>query len=244
MSNDRKNDPYPSPALRGDADRPTSPFIPRLPLPEPQQGFSAPATPREPFGMLDLEEPPETYGVDEVAVFARDPFTLFLYWEVTADGRAGARAALGGADGALIARILSVATTGAGTETHTIDLPLGWDHGRLYVGAPRPGAHVTAAIGLLAADGRFAPIAHAPRIRVPWSDPGPDGPVEWMEVEPSRSRGREVEPPRIRQRGPAEVVAGASRRGLPGRDARVFGGVPSSADMPTSPWRWREKDRS
>jgi hypothetical protein len=259
MTEDDKNNPFRSPALRADADRPTSPFIPRLPLPEPQPGFSAPTTPREPFGMLDLEEPPETYGIDEVAIFARDPYTLFVYWEVTADGRAGARASLNGSDGALIVRVVSVSTGGDGTSTQTLDVPLGWDHGRLYVGAPRPGAHVTAAVGLLAADGRFAPIAHAHRIRVPWADAGPDGPVEWMEVEPARSRGREIEPPRVRQRGPANVVPGAGRRaGLPRwqdgswehtAGSRVplrasEGGVSSWTDMPTSPWRWRDKDRS
>jgi hypothetical protein len=219
----------------GRGDRPSSPFVQRMPVPEPQSGFSAPPTPREPFGMLDLEEPPEIYGIDEVTVLARDPFTLFLYWEVTADGRAGARAALGGADGALIVRVVSVSDDGAGPETHTVDVQLGWDHGRRYLGAPRPGAHVTCAVGLLHADGRFAPIAHAPRIRVPWADPGPEGPVEWMEVEPSRSRGRELERPVIKQRG-----AGRPAGRVPLRD----GGLASSSDMPTSPWRWQQKERS
>jgi len=243
-----------SPALRAEADRPTSPFIRRPALPEPQPGFAAPATPREPFGMLDLEEPPETYGIDEVAVLARDPFTLFVYWEVTGDGRAAARAALGGRDGALLLRVFSVSTTADGqSETRTVDVGLDWDHGRRYLAAPRPGAHVTAAVGLLGADGHFAPICHAPRIKVPWADPGPDGPVEWMDVEPSRSRGRELERPQIRQRGPAHALAGAGRAGLPRWQGGAWehvagsrvplreGAVPNWEEMPSSPWRWREK---
>ena len=244
-----------SPALRAEADRPTSPFIRRPPLPAPQPGFAAPATPKEPFGMLDLEEPPETYGVDEVTILARDPHTLFVYWEVTGDGRAAARAALRG-DGALLLRVFSVSTSPEGqSETQTIDVRLDWDHGRRYLAAPRPGAHVTAAVGLVAADGRFAPICHAPRIKVPWADPGPDGPVEWMDVEPSRSRGGELERPRIRQRGPASALAGAGRAGLPrwhggswqhvagSRVPLREGAVPSWEEMPSSPWRWREKER-
>jgi hypothetical protein len=211
--------------------------------------------------MLDLEEPPEIYGVDEVALLARDPFTIFVYWEVTAGGREAARLALqsaGSSGGALILRVVSVwVRHEGGSETQSFDVPLGWDHGRRYLGAPRPGAHMTAAVGLLSADGRFAPIAHAPRIKVPWADPGPEGPVEWMEVEPARSRGREIEPPRIRQRGPAHLLAGAARRGgLPRWRAGAWEHLGASrvplvellvsdwSEMPSSPWRWRDREPS
>src|SRR5262249_42778952 len=156
----------------------------------------APPPPQEPFGMLDLEEPPETYGIDEVAVLARDPGTLFVYWEVTERGRAAAGATLG-APGQLVLRVYAVsARTGAataGVDSVTIDHALGWDHGRHYVAAPRPGAYVSAAVGLRSADGRFAAIAHAPRIQVPQAEPGPEEAVEWMEVIPARTRGREFE---------------------------------------------------
>ena len=44
--------------------------------------------------MLDFEELPETYGVDECEVLFKDPFWVFAYWEVTDGGIVvGARAA-------------------------------------------------------------------------------------------------------------------------------------------------------
>jgi uncharacterized protein DUF4912 len=213
----------------------------------------APAVaPAEPFGMLDLEEPPDVYGIDEVTVLARDPYTLFVYWEVTGAGRAAARAALDGEDGSLILRLVAAGGT---EEPAQVDHPLDWDYGRRYLGAPRSGAWVTAAVGLVAAGGRFAPIAHAGRIKVPWADPGPEGPTEWMEVAPARSRGAEREPPSIVQRGPAQRVRGAGREPRWNQGAwqspatRVAAptspaGPPSWEDMPSSPWRWhRDKGR-
>jgi hypothetical protein len=45
-----------------------------------------PPAPYEPFGMLDFEELPESYGVDEVEVLFKDPFSVFAYWEITEGG--------------------------------------------------------------------------------------------------------------------------------------------------------------
>jgi hypothetical protein len=212
--------------------------------------------PSEPFGMLDLEETPERYDLDEVAVLPRDPFTLFAYWEVTERGRAAARSTLG-EDGRLVLRVYSVSSQPReGVVSETADHDLGWDYGRFYVKAPRPGAHVSAAVGLLGRNGKFAPIAHAPHVRVPQAEPGPEGPVEWMEVAPARSRGRRRERPEIvshagrpgRGMGPysgrlqpgwqegAWLHPGASRGASRSPGGRP-GGV-SSGEMPSSPWRW------
>ena len=213
---------------------------PAEPAPAPQPPTASAAAPgaarpshTEPFGLLDLEEPPETYGVDEVTVLARDPHTLFAYWEATPEGWARARATLGG-DGALTLRLYAVLPRAeGGVHTVTEDHRLDWDHGRRYFLLAHAGAHVTAALGLLAPDGRFAPIAQAPRIRAPYAGPGPAGPVEWMEVTPARSRGARVEPPTAAAPRPGAVPAG---RPLPhGAEAAR---APSSGEMPASPWRW------
>ena len=257
-------------AIRAELGGPTGKGLAPTPLsgighsPSVRPPAAAPPTPpQEPFGMLDLEEPPERYGIDEVMVLARDPHTLFAYWEVTEEGKGAARASLGG-DGRLVLRVYAVTVRAeGGLLTETIDHELDWDHGRRYFGAPRPGAHVSAAVGLRAADGRFAPIAQAPRIRVPYAEPGPAGPVEWMDVKPARSRGEELEPPQIQSSGPGPQVVpipglgvglGLGGGDLPPREgggtwvgsARVPGpheaaprsGVPSS---PSSPWRTRQR---
>lgn len=229
-----------------------APSSPTRPPPAPPPG-----PPPEPFGMLDLEEPPDTYGVDEVAVLARDPFTLFVYWEITGEGRTRARDALAG-DGALVLRLFSVrAHVEGGVETATHDVELDRDHGRRYLGAPWPGAAVSAAVGLRAPDGRFAPIAHSPRVKVPYAGPGPDGPVEWMEVRPSRTRGARLERPEVVKRGPARDVRGAgavpgvprwhqgawehpSASRVPPRPGE--GELPSAREMPSSPWLWQRNE--
>jgi hypothetical protein len=60
---------------------------------------------------------------------------------------------------------------------------------------------VRVAVGLLSPEGYFAPIAHSSLVRVPYAEPGPEGAVEWMEVLPGRSRGRDREPLVIVRRG-------------------------------------------
>jgi hypothetical protein len=66
--------------------------------------------------------------------------------------------------------------------------------------SPKPGAHLRVAVGLLSSEGYFAPIAHSSLVRVPPAEPQP-GPVEWMEVVPVRSRGRQREPLVVVRRG-------------------------------------------
>jgi hypothetical protein len=162
-----------------------------------------PPPPGEPMGMLDLEELPETYGMDECEVLYKDPFWVFAYWEVTDHGLNGARAQLGpsAASARLVLRLFSTVQHEGGVDRSVADIDLTWNHGRRYFQAPKPGAHVRIAVGLLSPEGYFAPIAHSSLVRVPYAEPGPEGAVEWMEVLPGRSRGRDREPLVIVRRG-------------------------------------------
>jgi tetratricopeptide (TPR) repeat protein len=162
-----------------------------------------PQHPGEPMWMLDLEELPETYGLDECEVLYKDPFWVFAYWEVTDNGLNSARAQLGpsAASARLVLRLFTTIQGAGGVDRQTHDIDLTWNHGRRYFQAPRPGAHLRVAVGLLSPEGYFAPIAHSSLVRVPYAEPGPEGPVEWMEVLPGRSRGREREPLVIVRRG-------------------------------------------
>lgn len=168
--------------------------------------------------MLDLEEPPETYGVDECEVLYKDPFSIFVYWEVTDAGLAAARAQLGpsGASARLILRIFNSA---APPDRRVHDVDLSWNHGRRHLPAPQSGAQLRVAVGLLTAEGYFAPIAHSTSIRVPPSEPAPDGPVEWMEVVPGRTRGRDREPIVIVRRDHDHAERGVHGAGANGDDA-------------------------
>jgi hypothetical protein len=177
--------------------------------------------------MLDVEEPPEGYGVDQVTLLARDPYTLFAHWEVTPAGREQA----GGFGGELVLRLHALQAP-TGPAGPILDERLHRDLGRGYLPAPFPGALVDAAIGIRRADGGFTPIAFAPRLRVPHASVAEDGPVEWMEVPPALSRGLRFERPVPLRRGSARDLPGAARR----MDPDVHGGAAATAaSSPASP---------
>src|SRR5262249_3932446 len=100
----------------------TSPFISSRTAEAAESPPPAPEAPgptsTEPWGMLDVLEPPATYGVDELAVLARDPWTLFTWWEATPAGMAAARAEIGGG-GALVLR-LHVAAVGMAPRSYDV----------------------------------------------------------------------------------------------------------------------------
>ena len=200
----------------------------------------------EPMGMLDLEEPPESYGVDECELIAKDPHHLFVYWEVTERALASARADLGeeAATAHLVLRL--IATAGPGEhhvpERDIRDHQVEWNQGRRYFPSPRPGARERAAIGLLCPSGLFVPVAHSSQSRVPPGEPSGQLGTEWMEVDPERTRGREREAISIRNR-----AADHSERGVAtprtAKEQKDAAGEhkPSS---PSSPWRWRPGSQS
>src|SRR5205085_360124 len=121
-------------------------------------------------------------------LLAQSPWNLYVYWEVTPDGRAAARSRLG--EEAHAARlVLRLYSVGIGMTAETVtkeerDIDLDWDHGQRFIEAPRPGMRAGIAVGLRAPSGAFAPIAHSRPVMVPPAAPSPEGAVEWMEVVP------------------------------------------------------------
>jgi hypothetical protein len=210
--------------------------------PHPSNGFGVPSQtvhphvdrpPSEPIGMLDFEELPETYGVDECEVLFKDPFWVFAYWEVTEGGISSARAQLGQSaqSSKLVMRMFTTVPGAEGVDRQIADVDLPWNHGRRYLSAPKPGAHLRVAVGLLSGEGYFAPIAHSSLVRVPPAEPQP-GPVEWMEVVPQRTRGRQKEPLVVVRRG-----AGHDERGVKSPDAvEEARGTSPSAGRPGFPF--------
>lgn len=159
----------------------------------PKLGPSGTGPHTEPFGMLDLEELPERYGVDEVEVMYKDPWWCFVYWEVTDSGLDAARRQLGASaqSARLVLRLFTTLPAQGNPVREVRDVPLAWNHGRRYVEAPRPGALLRVAVGLLSAEGYFAPIAHSSMWRLPPPHPAPPSQTsrEWMHVQPLRGRG-------------------------------------------------------
>ena len=220
----------------------TSPIAPAVETPWPRPADEAhpgeppppPAEGEEPWGMLDVEDPPERYDVDEVTLLARDPYTLFAHWEVSEPARARA------AEGDELVLRIHARPTDAGPASLILDERLTRPLGRGYLPAPYPGALIDAEIGLRRADGGFDPIAKAPRLRVPYANAAEDAPVDWMKVPPPLSRGMRFEPPAPEERGSAADLPGAARQVAP---EVVTSGAPSSptasspSSSPSSPSR-------
>ena len=210
----------------------------------PANGFGVPsatvhphvesAGPQEPIGMLDFEELPETYGVDECEVLFKDPFWVFAYWEVTDGGISSARAQLGQSaqSSRLVLRMFTTVPGPEGVDRQIQDVDLPWNHGRRYMQTPKPGAHLRVAVGLLSGEGYFAPIAHSSLVRVPPAEPQP-GPVEWMEVVPPKTRGRQREPLVVVRRGAGHDERGVKSPDVGGEEAR---GTSPSAGRPGFPF--------
>jgi len=216
----------------------------------------------EPIGMLDLEEPPDTYGLDECELLFKDPHYVFVYWEVTERGLGAARRDLGdeGSESRLVVRLFAQHDRGdRGTERESRDHFVDWNNGRRYFPSPRPGARVRAAIGLVTPSGLFAPIAHSSQIHVPPAEPATTVASEWLEVAPARTRGMSAEPIGLPARGkgtgervvplgqggsarsPAYLERGGASEGIrpPGSPPAEAPPTDDGGTSPTLPWRSR-----
>ncbi len=144
----------------------------------PKQSPRANAPSDEPLFMLDLEELPEIYGVDECEVLYKDPWWVFAYWEVTDGGLDAARAQLGpsAASSRLVLRLFSTLHDDVNVEREVHDVDLHTHHGRRYLPTVKPGAQLRVAVGLLSQEGYFASIAHSSLQRIPYAEPAAPGP--------------------------------------------------------------------
>src|SRR4051812_6915420 len=135
------------------------------------------------------EEPrtiPWSYSMDRVTAMPVDPERLFVYWEVTDDAIAQARAQLGnGGPGAwLNLRYYDVTDRlFDGTNAHsTFDHKIERHDRQWFFAVNKSSSQAVVDVGLLSHEGYFAKIARSGRVDFPrrgpvaWSDP------EWMSV--------------------------------------------------------------
>lgn len=180
---------------------------------------------------------PWGYGRDRVTAMAVDPERLYAYWEVTDEAIARARAQLGrsGDDSWLDLRVHDV--TGllfdGGNAHHTLDVGIARSDRQWFLEIGRPTSEVIVELGLLARDGRFAPIARSKRVEFPRREPAPPGPVEWLDVRPvGHGDGR---PHLELQRAVTQGEASHGSDGGEWPDARGefwIAGAPWSSDAP------------
>lgn len=197
--------------------------------------------PESELRLLDEREKSQSipwgYGRDKVTAMAVDPERLYAYWEVTDEAIAKARAELGrsGDDSWLNLRVHDV--TGllfdGGNAHHTLDVGVARSDRQWFLEIGRPTSEVIVELGLLARDGRFAPIARSKRVEFPRREPAPPGPVEWLDVRPvGHGDGR---PHLELQRAVTRDGASQESDGGGWRDARGefwIAGAPWSSEAP------------
>ncbi|HVY37985.1 MAG TPA: DUF4912 domain-containing protein [Polyangia bacterium] len=129
---------------------------------------------------------PWGYGQNRVTAMVIDPERLYVYWEVTDDGFAAARKALGrGGDGAwLNLRVYDI--TGRlfdGTNAHSyFDHRIERHDRQWFFAINKPTSSACVEVGLKSDEGYFVKIARSGRVDFPRREPAPGGAVEWLTV--------------------------------------------------------------
>jgi len=132
------------------------------------------------------EHIPWSYGTDRVAAMVVDPDRLYVYWEVTDDAIAKARAGLGpgGRDAWLDLRIYDV--TGRlfdGTNANGyVDQRVERTDRQWFFQVGRPTSSVCVEVGMRSREGYFVRMARSGRADFPRRDPSPVRDVEWLTV--------------------------------------------------------------
>lgn len=155
-------------------------------------GPSRPPAPAAVSGALADPEPgdlPAAYGVDRLVLLPRDPWWVFVFWEIAPATRDAACTALGAeAAGARpmlrLYDVTFVDPRGSNASlSFDVEVPTGVES--WYVNVGRPAASYCAEVGLRTAAGRFLPLVRSNVVATPRATPSPDREVRWLEFGPT-----------------------------------------------------------
>lgn len=127
---------------------------------------------------------PWVYGEDRVTAMARDPQWIFVYWEVTDDAFARARAQVNDGNAGVFLRVYDTTfRMFDGTNANWyMDVPVHRPANNHYVFVNHPGSMFHIDIGVKSHDGYFAKIARSGAVEMPRNAVSPDTRVDWMTV--------------------------------------------------------------
>jgi|SoiMethySBSTD1v2_1073268.scaffolds.fasta_scaffold137877_2 hypothetical protein len=156
-------------------------------------GSSRPApSPAVVGGALVDPEPgelPAAYGVDRAVLVPRDPWWIFVFWEISSATREAALGALGSDahDACPMLRIYDVTFVdprGSNAAlSFDVEVPRGTES--WYVNVGRPAATYCAEIGLRTSSGHFLPLLRSNAAATPRATPAADREVRWLEFGPT-----------------------------------------------------------
>jgi hypothetical protein len=127
---------------------------------------------------------PWGYGQTRITAIARDPYTVFAYWEFPDEAVDAVRKKVSSRNGGIVLRVYDTTyRLFDGTNAHAwFDVPLDRDTNRYYLHLNRPATTFTFDIGLKSGDGRFATIARSGPAETPRDSISGDSRVDWKTV--------------------------------------------------------------
>ncbi len=171
-------------------------------------------TDRETTSTGPREPPPKTipwsYGRDRVRALPVDPERLYVYWEVTDEGRERARQKLGAGASSAWLNLRVYDTTGRlfdGTNAHSY-----FDHRvesgprQWFFEIGKAGSEAFVEIGMKSHEGYFARIARSGRVVFPRRSPAPYREPQWLTVRAG------LEEPAIAKKGIGQAFESAPPR--------------------------------
>jgi hypothetical protein len=216
-------------------------WSPARALPAPP-GVSAPAAggqeivERAKFGTGEPPAPsdgelPRAYGQSRAVLMARDPWSLFAYWEVPPVRRVEVLRALG-VEGEGTREVLRVYEVAADSSA-SWDLDLAPGAERADIRADRPGRSYRIEVGLRTAAGRFVSLVTSNLVSAPPAEPSRDTTASWVTV---RRDGHVTESPGEWSGRRIQPVAGATELGRPGERSTAGASASRSSDsVPAGP---------
>lgn len=169
--------------------------MPRKPSKKkPPPKKAAPAPRKRPARRADLRSAPRPalgnipwgYGQNRVTALARDPRWIFVYWEVTDEALARARADARAPHAGCTLRVYDTTHRlfDGANANRSFDVPVDRAANNHYLCVNAPGSVFHVDIGVKGPGGEFATIARSGAVETPRDSVSPDARVEWMTVAP------------------------------------------------------------
>jgi hypothetical protein len=127
---------------------------------------------------------PDTYGDNCLVIMARDPRTIFVYWDVQAERFEPLRKDWGHKldQAVTVLRVYDVTDQPKTPETSFFDLEVSQDARQSYVKLPQPGRRHMIEFGLRLPDGTFISILSSNVVLVPNGRVSDDIDAKWVSV--------------------------------------------------------------
>jgi hypothetical protein len=187
---------------------------------------------------------PWGYGSDRVTAMAVDPDRLYVYWEITEEAVAAARAGLGraGAGAWLNVRVYDISgRLFDGTNAHSyFDHRIERHDRQWFFAINKPTSGACVEVGLRSEEGYFVKIVRSGRVDFPRREPAQGAPLEWLSVRAGGQAGTAVSTATGTSADVATASAHSDGGAAGGQAPGPGGGLPGAGPTPSGWEDWTE----